>query len=42
VLLYVPPAVAQAAMETGVARRPVDIREYEQRLQHMVGDITNF
>jgi malate dehydrogenase (oxaloacetate-decarboxylating)(NADP+) len=42
VLLYVPPAVAQAAMETGVARRPVDIREYEQRLQHMIGDITNF
>ena len=42
VLLYVPPAVAQAAMDTGVARRPVDIREYEQRLQHMIGDIANF
>jgi malate dehydrogenase (oxaloacetate-decarboxylating)(NADP+) len=42
VLLYVAPAVAQAAMETGVARKPVDIREYERRLQQMVGDIANF
>ena len=39
VLLYVPPAVAQAAMDTGVARQPIDMRVYEQRLQQMVGDI---
>jgi len=39
VLLYVAPAVAQAAMETGVARRPIDLAEYEHRLQQMVGDI---
>ena len=39
VLLYVAPAVAQAAMETGVARRPIDLGEYEHRLQQMVGDI---
>ena len=39
VLLYVPPAVAQAAMDSGVARSPIDIRDYEKRLQHMVGDI---
>ena len=39
VLLYVAPAVAQAAMETGVARAPVDIREYKKRLEQTVGDI---
>ena len=39
VLLYVPPAVAQAAMDTGVAREPIDIGDYAQRLVHMVGDI---
>jgi malate dehydrogenase (oxaloacetate-decarboxylating)(NADP+) len=39
VLLYVAPAVAQAAMDSGVARCPVDIGEYEKRLQHMIGDI---
>ena len=39
VLLYVAPAVAQAAMETGVARRPIDLGDYEHRLQQMVGDI---
>jgi malate dehydrogenase (oxaloacetate-decarboxylating)(NADP+) len=41
VLLYVAPAVAQAAMDTGVARRPLDIRDYEKRLQQTVGDIEN-
>ncbi|MCH2187796.1 hypothetical protein MK280_18225 [Myxococcota bacterium] len=41
VLLYVAPAVAQAAMETGVARRPIDLADYEHRLQQMVGDIAN-
>jgi malate dehydrogenase (oxaloacetate-decarboxylating)(NADP+) len=39
VLLYVPPAVAQAAMDTGVAREPTEIGDYAQRLVHMVGDI---
>ena len=32
VLQYVSPAVAQAAMDSGVARRPIDVREYEERL----------
>jgi malate dehydrogenase (oxaloacetate-decarboxylating)(NADP+) len=39
VLLYVAPAVAQAAMDSGVARAQVDIIEYEHRLQEMIGDI---
>jgi malate dehydrogenase (oxaloacetate-decarboxylating)(NADP+) len=39
VLLYVAPAVAQAAMDSGVAREQVDIIEYEHRLQEMIGDI---
>ena len=41
VLLYAPPAVALAALETKVARTPVDIREYEQSLVHRVGEIAN-
>ncbi len=41
VLLYVAPAVAQAAIDSGVARHPLDLREYERRLIHMVGDIAN-
>jgi len=41
VLLYVAPAVAQAAMDTGVARPPIDLGEYGHRLQEMVGDIAN-
>jgi malate dehydrogenase (oxaloacetate-decarboxylating)(NADP+) len=41
VLLFVAPAVAAAAMETGVARRPVDLAAYEQRLQLVVGDLAN-
>ncbi|MCG8591405.1 MAG: hypothetical protein MJE66_19085 [Proteobacteria bacterium] len=41
VLLYVAPAVAQAAMETGVARRPVDLGEYQQHLRELVGDLAN-
>jgi malate dehydrogenase (oxaloacetate-decarboxylating)(NADP+) len=36
VLLYVAPAVAQAAMDSGVARRPLDIGEYEERLQQRI------
>jgi len=39
VLLYVAPAVAQAAMDTGVARVRVDIVEYEKRLAQTVGDL---
>jgi malate dehydrogenase (oxaloacetate-decarboxylating)(NADP+) len=39
VLLYVAPAVAAAAMESGVARRPVDLGEYEARLEQIVGDL---
>ena len=41
VLLYVAPAVAQAAMDTGVARKPVDISEYMMRLQQTVGEISS-
>jgi len=41
VLQYVAPAVAQAAMETGVARRPVDIAEYEQRMVEKIGELSN-
>jgi malate dehydrogenase (oxaloacetate-decarboxylating)(NADP+) len=40
VLLYVAPAVAQAAMDTGVARRPVDIGIYEKQLQERIGEIS--
>lgn len=32
VLLYIAPAVAQAAMDSGVARRHLDLEEYKQRL----------
>ena len=32
VLLWVAPAVAQAAMDSGVARRQLDIDEYKQEL----------
>jgi malate dehydrogenase (oxaloacetate-decarboxylating)(NADP+) len=39
VLQYVAPAVAQAAMDTGVARKPIDLREYEQHLVETVGEI---
>ncbi len=39
VLQYVAPAVAQAAMESGVARQPVDLREYEQQLLCTLGEI---
>jgi malate dehydrogenase (oxaloacetate-decarboxylating)(NADP+) len=41
VLTYVAPAVAQAAMDTGVARSPIDIAEYGARLHEMVGDLAN-
>ncbi len=35
VLLWVAPAVARAAMETGVARVPVDLAEYREKLHRM-------
>ena len=39
VLQYVAPAVAQAAMDSGVARKPRDLREYEQHLVRTAGEI---
>jgi len=41
VLLYVAPAVAQAAMDSGVARKPVDIGDYEKRLAERIGEISS-
>ncbi len=41
VLQYVAPAVAEAAMKTGVARRQIDLGEYEKHLVQVVGDIAN-
>ncbi len=37
VLTYVAPAVARAAMETGVAQQPVDLAEYRERLERRLG-----
>jgi malate dehydrogenase (oxaloacetate-decarboxylating)(NADP+) len=37
VLIWEASAVAQAAMETGVARRPVDLREYREELERRLG-----
>ncbi|RME73168.1 MAG: NADP-dependent malic enzyme [Chloroflexi bacterium] len=37
VLLWVAPAVAEAAMRTGVARRPVDIDKYREELEARLG-----
>lgn len=41
VLLYVAPAVAKAAMESGVARQPIDLLEYEKRLNQTIGEIAS-
>jgi malate dehydrogenase (oxaloacetate-decarboxylating)(NADP+) len=41
VLLHVAPAVAQAAMETGVARRQVDIAAYRGFLQGRLEEIAS-
>ncbi|HEX5066755.1 MAG TPA: malic enzyme-like NAD(P)-binding protein [Myxococcota bacterium] len=38
-LIYVPLAVAQAAMESGVARRKVDLVAYRQRLEETIGHL---
>jgi malate dehydrogenase (oxaloacetate-decarboxylating)(NADP+) len=40
-LVYVPLAVAQAAMESGVARRKVDLVAYRQRLEETVGHLAD-
>lgn len=37
VLLWVAPAVAEAAMKTGVARRPVDLEKYREQLEARLG-----
>ncbi len=45
VLLYVAPAVAQAAMETGAARRAIDLGAYREELirrQGFIGQVRNF
>jgi malate dehydrogenase (oxaloacetate-decarboxylating)(NADP+) len=41
VLLYVAPAVALAAMESGVARKPIHIPEYRERLVQRLGEIAS-
>ena len=41
VLTYVAPAVAQAAMDTGVARKPIDIAEYGQKLTETASELAN-
>jgi malate dehydrogenase (oxaloacetate-decarboxylating)(NADP+) len=41
VLLYVAPAVAKAAMDSGVAQKPIDLKEYEVKLQQMLGEIAS-
>jgi malate dehydrogenase (oxaloacetate-decarboxylating)(NADP+) len=35
VLVWVASAVAKAAMETGVARQPIDLEEYRERLERL-------
>ena len=41
ILTYVAPAVAQAAMDSGVARRKIDGVEYAKRLEQTVGVLAN-
>ncbi len=41
VLLYVAPAVAQAAMQSGVARRRVELAEYRRRLEETVSELAH-
>ncbi|MEW6056858.1 MAG: NADP-dependent malic enzyme [Bdellovibrionota bacterium] len=36
-LLWVAPAVAQAAMDSGVAQKKIDIREYRHQLEELLG-----
>jgi malate dehydrogenase (oxaloacetate-decarboxylating)(NADP+) len=39
ILMYVPVAVAQAAMETGVARQKLDLADYRRRLEETVANL---
>jgi malate dehydrogenase (oxaloacetate-decarboxylating)(NADP+) len=39
ILMYVPVAVAQAAMESGVARQKLDLAEYTRRLEETVANL---
>jgi malate dehydrogenase (oxaloacetate-decarboxylating)(NADP+) len=39
VLLFVAPAVAKAAMDTGVAQEKIDLAEYSHRLEEIIGDL---
>ena len=39
VLLFVAPAVAKAAMDSGVAREKIDLVEYRKRLEQVIGDL---
>jgi malate dehydrogenase (oxaloacetate-decarboxylating)(NADP+) len=39
ILLYVPVAVAQAAMQSGVARQKLDLADYRRRLEEMVANL---
>ena len=41
VLLYVAPAVAHAAMESGVARKKIDLLQYRERLEQRLGEISS-
>ena len=41
VLRYVAPAVAQAAVESGVARLDLDVAKYEKRLMQTIGELSN-
>ena len=41
VLLFVSPAVAKAAMDSGVAASPIDLDDYGQKLQGMLGEIAS-
>jgi malate dehydrogenase (oxaloacetate-decarboxylating)(NADP+) len=42
VLVWEATAVARAAMETGVAQKPVDLAEYRERLEKMLGKAHEF
>ena len=41
VLIYVAPAVAKAAMDSGVARTKVDLIDYARHLEEVVGALAN-
>jgi len=42
VLRYVAPAVAQAAVDSGVARLELDVAKYEKRLMQTIGELSKF